>query len=79
MVLLEQNITKKGLVNNNCVITQLERDISNSKEYKVETICQSEVYIKKFDNSYLSGFYYFFSCKSSLEEKNTLEQTIAIQ
>lgn len=36
-------------------ISLIEINKSNSKEFKVEVICNSKVYAKKSDNSYLLG------------------------
>ena len=51
--LLEQNITKKGQVND----IQLDFKAGNNKEYEVDGIQDSAVYAKK-STSQLSGLYY---------------------
>lgn len=53
--LLEQNIIKKRRIND--FLSILEFTAGNDKEYKVETIQNSTVYIKKADG-YLSGLYH---------------------
>lgn len=52
-------------------MAQLELDKGNSKGYKFEIICDSEVYAKKLDNGHPPGFYFLVSWKGYLEEKNT--------
>ena len=54
MSLLKQTITRKEQVK---IAIKLDKD--DSKEYKVEAICDSEIYAKEIDNSHhLSSFYY---------------------
>ena len=57
MSLLEQDTTKKGQME-----TTIKLDKSDSKEYKVEAICDREIYTKKLDSGqYLLGLYYLVS------------------
>lgn len=58
MLLLKQNITKNGQIDNDNTIALLKQDEDNTKKYKVKTICNNKVYAKKLDNSYLPGLYY---------------------
>lgn len=60
-------------------MSRLELEENDSKEYKIEAICNSEIYAKKLHNGHLLDFCYLVSWKSYLEEKNTQEPTFAIQ
>ena len=61
MFLLEQNIIKKGQVDEKKV-EQLEFKVgSNNKEYKVEDIYDSAIYAKESEADHLLGFYYLIS------------------
>ena len=51
----EQNTTKKGQVDKK--VTELEFEARNSKEYEIEGIWDSAVYISKA-KGYLPGLYY---------------------
>ena len=66
--LLEQNITKKGRVND----TQLdfEFEAGNDKKYKVNGIRDSAVYARESAGQ-LPGLYYLVLWKSYPKEKNT--------
>ena len=66
MLLLEQNITRKGRVDEN--VTEFKA--SNDKQYKVEGIWDSAVYAKESAASHLLELYYLISLKSYFEEKN---------
>lgn len=74
---LEQNTIKKRQVDE--PISQIKLDEGNSKEYKVEVICDNEIYIKKSDSGHLQGLYYLIFWKNYLEKENTWEYTWAIQ
>lgn len=58
-------------------MSQIELEESNGKNYKVEEICNSEVYTKKLDNTHVSGLFYLGSWKCNLEKKNTWEPALA--
>ncbi len=73
MLLLKQDITKKGQVE-----TAIELDESNSEEYKVEAICNSKVYTKELYNGHLLGFYYLVSWKGYPKKKNTWKPALAM-
>ncbi len=73
MSLLEQDTTRKKQVE-----IAIELDESNSKEYKVEAICNSAMYASKLEG-HLLNLYYLILWKGYLEEKNTLELILAIQ
>ena len=72
MLLLEQDITKKGRE-----FSMPEFKPSNDKEYKVETIRDSAVYAKEVDR-YLLGLYYLVTWKGYPEEKSTWEPFLAV-
>lgn len=42
---------------------------TNSKLYKVETICDSKVYVKELDNDHLLSLYYLVLWKDYSKEK----------
>ena len=61
MFLQEQDITKKGQVDKK-IVEQLEFETdSNTKEYKIESTCNSAVYTRKLEAGYVSGLYYLVS------------------
>ena len=66
MLLLEQDITKKGQVDK----TTIKLDEGDSKEYKVKAICDSAFYASKLEG-HLSGLYYLLLWKCYLEKKST--------
>lgn len=71
MSLLEQDNTKKKQVDKAMFMLEFEND-RDSKEYKVQAICNSKVYVKKPEiGHYLPGFYYLDLCKGYFEEENT--------
>ena len=55
MLLLEQNTTKKRQVYEN--VTELNTGNENSREYKIEAICNSTVYARELAG-HLPEFYY---------------------
>lgn len=59
MLMLEQDIIWKELIDKK--IRQLDFDISNDKEYKVEVIWDSAVYAKKSKSDHLLRLYYIIS------------------
>ena len=73
---LEQDTTKKRRVDDENLA---EIDISNkSKEYEVEEIWDSVVYVKESKSGYLLGFYYLVSWKRYPKEENTWMPASAI-
>ena len=61
MSLLKQDTTRKGRMDEK-IAEQLEFEASgNNKEYKVEGICDSAVYIRKSEAGHLPGLYYLVS------------------
>ena len=78
MSLLEQDTTRKGRVDKK--ISQLEfEDNGEGKEYEVEAICDSTVYVKELKSGQLPGLYYLIFWKDFPEEENTWESASAIQ
>ena len=71
--LLEKDTTKKGQMNN----MQLEFEAGNNKEYKVDGIWDSAVYVRESAGQ-LSGLYYLILQKGYPEEENTWEPASAI-
>lgn len=49
----------------------IELDKYNSKEYKVEVICDSEIYVKESNSGHLLDFYYLVLWKVYHKEENT--------
>ena len=67
MLLLEQNTTRKRLVNDESV----ELDVGdNNGEYEVEAIRDSEVYVRESKSGHLPGLYYLVSWKRYPKEEN---------
>ena len=62
-------------------VRQMEFDIGNNEsgEYKVDTIWNNAVYVKKSKSSYLSGLYYLVSWKRYPKEENIWELTLVVQ
>ena len=65
--LLQQDTTRKERVDKN--VTELDFEVNNSKEYKVEAIWESAIYAKKLEG-HLIGFYYLIAWKDYPKEKN---------
>ena len=63
MLLLEQDISRKGRINELFPEPEPEFDADDNKEYKVEAIIDSAVYAKE-TKRYLPGLYYLVSWKS---------------
>lgn len=75
MSLLEQDTTRKEQVK-----IAIKPNNDNSKEYKVEVICDSEVYVKKSDSTYyLPSLYYLILWKGYSKKKNTCKLILAIE
>ncbi len=66
--MLEQDITKKGQVNNILPESEKEFEAKNNKKYKVKAIIDNAVYNKKVNNQMLS-LYYLILWKSYLKKK----------
>ena len=60
MSLLEQDITRKGRMNELFLESELEFDVGNNKKYKIEAIIGSAIYAKKAEG-HLPGLYYLVS------------------
>ena len=56
MLLLKQNTTKKGWVDEN--VTKLDANNNEGDEYKIKAIWNSAVYTKKSELGYLPRLYY---------------------
>ena len=71
MSLLEQDITKKGQVDEKTV-EQLEFEASGDNvEYKVEGICNNAVYARELEAGHLPGLYYLVSWKNYSKNEST--------
>ncbi len=79
MSLLEQDITRKGRVDNKA-LTELEKEfeIGDDKEYEVEAIIDSTVYGQQANNSQIPGLYYLVLWKGYPEKDNTWKLSLAI-
>ena len=73
--LLEQNTTRKGRVNEFLAAPEFEP--GNDKEYEIEAIRDSAVYVKEIDG-HLPGLYYLVAWKGYPEEENTWELSSAV-
>ncbi len=81
VLLLEQDTTRKGRVDNNALSKpekELEFEARGDKEYEVETIIGSAVYRQQANNNQMPGLYYLVLWKSYLEKKNTWKLLSAI-
>ncbi len=76
MSLLEKDTTRKGRVDETTSRLEFESN-GNSKEYKVEAICDSIVYARESEG-HLPGLYYLVSWKGYSEEENTWEPASAV-
>ena len=77
--MLEQDITRKGRINNIQLDFKFEAGNDKDKKYEVEGIWDSAVYAKESTIGQLPGLYYLVSWKNSPEEENTYEPASAIQ
>ena len=50
---------------------QLEFEAGNNKEYEIDSILDSAVYVRKLITRQLLGFYHLVLWKSYLKEENT--------
>ncbi len=74
MSLLEQDSTKKRWVE-----IAIELDKSNSKEYKIEKIHDSEIYVKELNTGYhLLGLHYLVSWKDYSKKENTWKSVLVM-
>ena len=77
--LLEQDITKKGQIDEKTA-KQLEFEAGgNNKKYEVQGICDSAVYARELEASHVTGFYYLVSWKGYSEDENTWESASGVQ
>ena len=51
----------------------------NNKEYKVESIYNDTIYVRKLEASHLSDFYYLALWKNYLEDQNTWKFASEVQ
>ena len=71
MSLLEQDITRKGRVDEK-IAKKLEFEAGDDNEdYKMEGICNSADYTRELKASHVPGFYYLISWKSYPKNKST--------
>lgn len=76
MSLLEQVNTKIKQIKNN--VMQLDFEVGNNEEYKVEDIWDGIVYVRESDG-HLPRFYYLVSWKSYFENESTWKLASVIQ
>ncbi len=76
MSLLEQEITRKGRVDETTSRLEFESD-GNGKEYKVKAIRDSAVYARESEG-HLPGLYYLVSWKGYPKEENTWKPASAV-
>ena len=77
--MLEQDIIRKGQVNEKIVEYLEFQAISNNKKYKVESNRDSIVYTRNSEVDHLSGLYYLVPLKSYPKNKNTKKPALAVQ
>ena len=69
--MLEQDITKKGWVDEKTA-EKLEFEAGgDNEEYKVEDICDNAVYAKESEAGHLPSLYYLISWKGYSEDEST--------
>ena len=71
VLLLEQDITKKGRVDKEVRQMEFNAGDNNSGKYKIEPIRDNAVHAKNSKSGYLPGLYYLVSWKGYPEEENT--------
>ena len=76
VLLLEQDIIRKKRVDDENVE---ELDVGDKKEYEMEAIWDSAVYIKESELGHLLGFYYLVFWKGYPEEENIWKPASAVQ
>ena len=69
--LLEQDITRKGQVDEEVRQIEFEVGDDDSREYELEAIWDSAVYAWESELGHLSGLYYLLSWKRYPKEENT--------
>ena len=75
--MLEQNNTRKERLDKK--VTELDFEVGDSEEYKIEAIRDSAVYVIESESGHLPELYYLVAWKDYLEEKNTWEPVSAVQ
>ena len=60
-------------------VAELNVGNKNSKEYELEAILDSVVYVNKLESGYLQGIHYPVAWKGYLKEENTWEPLSAVQ
>ena len=78
VLLLEQDITRKGRVEKEVKRMEFDAGDNISREYEVEAIRDSAVYTRESESGHLSGFYYLVSWKKYPEKDNIWEPASAI-
>lgn len=64
----------------NKIIKQLEfEDNSNNKKYKVKSICNNMIYIKKLEIAYLLGLCYLIFQKNHIKNENIQKSILIVQ
>ena len=73
--LLEEDTTRKGWIDKT---TQLEFEAGNNKEYEMEEIWDSAMYIMELEMGHLLGLYYLVNWKSYPDEESMWEPASAV-
>ena len=76
--LLEQDITRKGRVDDESMSVELDSG-DKKVEYELEAIWDSEVYARESELGHLSALHYRVSWKRYSEEENTWKPASAVQ
>ena len=75
--LLEQDTTRKGRMSEE--VPELDAGDEDSKEYEVEAIRNSAVYVNESESGHLPSLYYLVAWKGYPKEENTWEPSSAVQ
>lgn len=76
---MEQNITKKKEVNKAKFKLHFKGNDDNKEKYKIKSIWNSAVYIKKSETDHLLGLYHLILWKNYPKKENTWKPTLTVK